>query len=49
MPAVEIAEQTTSYVLEATPLAGDGVSQSIARIVASTPPAPDYLSRNQRR
>ena len=36
-------EQTTSYVLEATPLAGDGVSQSIARIVASTPPAPDYL------
>ena len=38
------AEQTTSYVLEAAPLAGDGVSRSIARIVASTPPAPDYLS-----
>ena len=37
-------EQTVSYVLEAAPLAGDGVSQSIARIVASTPPAPDYLS-----
>ena len=39
-----VAEQTVSYVLEAAPLAGDGVSQSIARIVASTPPAPDYLS-----
>ncbi|MCE2449681.1 MAG: tetratricopeptide repeat protein, partial [Candidatus Latescibacteria bacterium] len=38
------AEQTVSYVLEAAPLAGDGVSQSIARIVASTSPAPDYLS-----
>ena len=38
------AEQTVGYVLEAAPLAGDGVSQSIARIVASTPPAPDYLS-----
>ena len=38
------AEQTVSYVLEAAPLAGDGVSQSIARIVARTPPAPDYLS-----
>ncbi|MYB67384.1 MAG: tetratricopeptide repeat protein [Gemmatimonadetes bacterium] len=37
-------EQTVSYVLEAAPLAGDGVSRSIARIVASTPPAPDYLS-----
>ena len=39
-----VAEQAASYVLEAAPLAGDGVSQSIARIVASTPPAPDYLS-----
>ena len=38
------AEQTLSYVLEAAPLAGDAVSGSIARIVASTPPAPDYLS-----
>ena len=38
------AEQTVSYVHEAAPLAGDGVSQSIARIVTSTPPAPDYLS-----
>ena len=37
-------EQTVSYVLEAAPLAGDGVSQSIARIVNSTPSAPDYLS-----
>ena len=38
------AEQAASYVLEAAPLAGDGVSRSIARIVASTPSAPDYLS-----
>ena len=37
-------EQTVSYVLEAAPLAGDGVSQSIARIVNSTPSTPDYLS-----
>ena len=37
-------EQTASYVLEAAPLAGDGVSRSIARIVSSAPPAPDYLS-----
>ena len=37
-------EQTMSYVLEAAPLAGDGVSQSIARIVNSTPSTPDYLS-----
>ena len=36
-------DQTVSYVLEAAPLAGDGVSQSIARIAAITPPAPDYL------
>ena len=39
-----VAEQAASYVLEAAPLAGDGVSQSIARIVANTPPVPDYLS-----
>ena len=39
-----VAEQAASYVLEAMPLAGDVVSRSIARIVASTPPAPDYLS-----
>ena len=39
-----VAEQTVSYVLEAAPLAGDGVSQSIARIVTSTPSAPDNLS-----
>ncbi len=37
-------EQTVSYVLEAAPLAGDGVSRSIARIVNSTFSAPDYLS-----
>ena len=39
-----VAEQAASYVLEAAPLAGDGVSRSIARIVASTPAAPNYLS-----
>ena len=39
-----VAEQAASYVLEAAPLAGDGVSRSIARIVSSTPPAPDYLT-----
>ena len=38
------AEQVATYVLEAAPLAGDGVSQSIARIISSAPPAPDYLS-----
>ena len=37
-------EQTVSYVLEAAPLARDGVSRSIARIVNSTPSTPDYLS-----
>ena len=42
-----VAEQAASYVLEAAPLAGDDVSRSIARIVASTPPAPDYLSEIQ--
>ena len=36
-------EPAASYVREAAPLAGDDVSESIARIVASTP-APDYLS-----
>ena len=38
------AERVASYVLEAAPLTGDGVSRSIARIVGSAPPAPDYLS-----
>ena len=38
------AELTTSYVLEAAPLAGDGVSQSIARIITSNRSAPDYLA-----
>ena len=42
-----VAEQAASYVLEAAPLAGDDVSRSIARIVASAPPAPDYLSEIQ--
>ena len=37
------ADQMISYVLEAAPLARDGVSQSIARIVTSSPSAPDYL------
>ena len=39
-----VAEQSASYVLEPAPLAGDGVSRSIARIVANAPPAPDYLT-----
>ena len=39
-----VAEQAASYVLEAAPLAGDGVSRSIARIVANLPSAPDYLT-----
>ena len=39
-----VAEQTASYVLEAAPLAGDGVSRSIARTVANAPSAPNYLS-----
>ena len=38
------AEQTVSYVHEAAPLAGDGVSRSIARIVTNAPSAPDYLT-----
>ena len=38
------AELMESYVLEAAPLAGDGVSQSIARIITSNRAAPDYLS-----
>ena len=38
------AEQMASYVREAAPLASDGVSQSIARIVTSNRSAPDYLT-----
>ena len=38
------AEQVASYVLEAAPLAGDGVSRSIARIITSNRSAPDYLA-----
>ena len=38
------AEQMATYVLEAAPLAGDGVSRSIARIISHGSPAPDYLS-----
>ncbi len=38
---VELME---NYVLEAAPLAGDGVSQSIARIMTNHRSAPDYLS-----
>ena len=37
-------EQTASYVLEAAPLAGDGVSRSIASIVNNTFSDSDYLS-----
>ena len=37
-------DQTVSYVREAAPLVGDGVSRSIVRIADSTPSAPDYLS-----
>ena len=39
-----VAEQVVNYILEAAPLAGDAVSQSIARIITSTPSARDYLS-----
>ena len=39
-----VAEQAASYVREASPLAGDGVSRSIARIVTNAPSAPDYLT-----
>ncbi len=38
------AEQMASYVREAAPLAGDGVSQSIARIITSNRSTPDYLA-----
>ena len=37
-------DQTVSFVREAAPLAGDGVSRSIVRIADTTPSAPDYLS-----
>ena len=39
-----VAEQAASYLREAAPLAGDGVSRSIARIVTNAPSAPDYLT-----
>ena len=39
-----VAEQAATYVLEAAPLAGDGVSRSIARIVSRTSSVPNYLS-----
>ena len=39
-----VAEEAAGYVLEAAPLAGDGVSRSIARIVTNAPSAPDYLT-----
>ncbi len=38
------AEQMASYVREAAPLAGDGVSQSIARVMTSHRSAPDFLA-----
>ena len=40
-----VAEQAASYLREAVPLAGDGVSRSIARIVTNAPSAPDYLTK----
>ena len=43
-----VAEQAAGYVLEAAPLAGDGVSRSIARIVTNAPSAPDYLTKSRR-
>ena len=38
-----VADQAVHYVLEAAPLAGDGVSQAIARVV-TLKSTPDYLS-----
>ena len=38
------ADQMASYVHEATPLARDSVSQSIARVITNNRSAPDYLS-----
>ena len=38
------AEQVTSYVNEAAPLAGDGVSRSIARLTTMREAATDYLA-----
>ncbi len=37
-------EQAENYVLEAVPLAGDGVSRAISRTVARAPSTTDYLS-----
>ena len=37
-------EQAANYVLEAAPLAGDGVSRAISRTVARAPSTTDYLS-----
>ena len=39
-----VADQAVHYVLEAAPLAGDGVSRAIARIVILNQSTPDYLS-----
>ena len=39
-----VADLVAHYVLEAAPLAGDGVSRAIARIVTHDQSAPDYLS-----
>ena len=39
-----VADQAVHYVLEAAPLAGDGVSQAIARVAALNQSTPDYLS-----
>ena len=39
-----VGDLAAHYVLEAAPLAGDGVSQSIARVVSHSQAAADYLS-----
>lgn len=39
-----VADLTAHYVLEAAPLAGDGVSRTIADIISHDESAPDYLS-----
>ena len=39
-----VTDLTAHYVLEAAPLARDGVSQAIARFVTTNQTAPDYLS-----
>ena len=42
------ADQMVSYVHEATPLARDSVSQSIARVITNNRSAPDYLLESRK-